>query len=34
MRQMHNLSHPGEILREALSAISVTDAAKRLGSTV
>ncbi len=31
MSQMHNPCHPGEVLREALSEISVTDAAKRLG---
>ena len=31
MSQMHNPCHPGEILKEALSKISVTDAAKRLG---
>ena len=31
MSQMHNPCHPGEILKEALSEISVTDAAKRLG---
>jgi addiction module HigA family antidote len=29
--QMHNPCHPGEVLKEALSEISVTDAAKRLG---
>ena len=31
MSQMHNPCHPGEVLKEALSEISVTDAAKRLG---
>jgi len=31
MNQMHNPSHPGEVLKEALSQISVTDAAERLG---
>ena len=31
MSAMHNPSHPGEVLKEALSEISVTDAAKRLG---
>ena len=29
MSQMHNPCHPGEVLKEALSEISVTDAAKR-----
>lgn len=29
--QMHNPPHPGEVLREWLTDISVTDAAKRLG---
>jgi addiction module HigA family antidote len=28
---MHNPCHPGEVLKEALSEISVTDAARRLG---
>ena len=28
---MRNPCHPGEVLKEALSDISVTDAAKRLG---
>jgi addiction module HigA family antidote len=31
MSQMHNPAHPGKVLKEALSQISVTDAAKRLG---
>lgn len=31
MSQMHKPCHPGEVLKEALSGISVTDAAKRLG---
>lgn len=31
MNQMHNPSLPGEVLKEALSEISVTDAAKCLG---
>jgi addiction module HigA family antidote len=31
MSQMHNPCHPGEVLKEALSEISVTDAARRLG---
>ena len=31
MSPMHNPCHPGEVLREALSDISVTDAAKHLG---
>lgn len=31
--QMHNPPHPGEVLREWLTDISVTDAAKRLGVT-
>lgn len=30
---MHNPPHPGEVLREWLSRISVTEAAKRLGVT-
>lgn len=30
---MHNPPHPGEVLREWLSGISVTDAAKSLGVT-
>ncbi len=33
MTEMHNPPHPGEVLREWLSEISVTDAAKRLGVT-
>lgn len=31
MNQMHNPPHPGEVLREWLSEVSVTDAAGRLG---
>ena len=31
MSQMHNPCHPGEVLKEALRQISVTDAAKRHG---
>lgn len=31
MSQMHNPCHPSAVLKEALSDISVTDAAKRLG---
>lgn len=31
--QMHNPPHPGEMLREWLADISVTEAAKRLGVT-
>jgi len=31
--QMHNPPHPGEVLREWLTDISVTDAAKHLGVT-
>ena len=31
MSQMHNPCHPGEVLKQALSGISVTDVAKRLG---
>jgi addiction module HigA family antidote len=31
MSAMHNLCHPGAVLKEALSEISVTEAAKRLG---
>jgi antitoxin HigA-1 len=31
MSQMHNPCHPGEVLKAALSDISVTDAAERLG---
>jgi addiction module HigA family antidote len=31
MSQMHNPCHPSEVLKEALSGITVTDAAKRLG---
>lgn len=30
---MHNPPHPGEVLREWLAGISVTEAAKRLGVT-
>ena len=30
---MHNPPHPGEVLREWLADITVTDAAKRLGVT-
>lgn len=30
---MHNPPHPGEVLREWLAEISVTEAAKRLGVT-
>jgi addiction module HigA family antidote len=33
MREMHNPPHPGEVLREWLSEISVTDAAEHLGVT-
>ena len=33
MTQMHNPPHPGEVLREWLSDISVTEAARRLGVT-
>jgi antitoxin HigA-1 len=33
MTEMHNPPHPGEVLREWLSGISVTEAAKRLGVT-
>lgn len=33
MTKMHNPPHPGEVLREWLSGISVTDAARRLGVT-
>jgi addiction module HigA family antidote len=33
MTQMHNPPHPGEVLREWLSEISVTEAAKRLRVT-
>lgn len=33
MSQMHNPPHPGEVLKEALSDISVTDAAEKLGVT-
>lgn len=33
MTEMHNPPHPGEVLREWLSEISVTEAAKRLGVT-
>ena len=30
---MHNPPHPGEVLREWLDGVTVTDAAKRLGVT-
>jgi len=33
MTTMHNPPHPGEVLREWLTDISVTEAAKRLGVT-
>lgn len=33
MTERHNPPHPGEVLREWLSEISVTDAAKHLGVT-
>ena len=33
MNIMHNPPHPGEVLREWLAEITVTDAAKRLGVT-
>ena len=33
MTEMHNPPHPGEVLREWLAGISVTEAAKRLGVT-
>ena len=33
MTNMHNPPHPGEVLREWLSNITVTDAAARLGVT-
>lgn len=33
MTEMHNPPHPGEVLREWLSDISVTEAARRLGVT-
>src|SRR6202521_1241507 len=33
MTNMHNPPHPGEVLRELLADISVTDAARRLGVT-
>jgi addiction module HigA family antidote len=33
MTNMHNPPHPGEVLREWLADISVTDAARRLGVT-
>ena len=33
MTNMHNPPHPGEVLREWLTDISVTDAARRLGVT-
>jgi len=33
MTEMHNPPHPGEVLREWLSEISVTEAARRLGVT-
>lgn len=31
--QMHNPPHPGEVLREWLEGVTVTDAAERLGVT-
>jgi addiction module HigA family antidote len=31
MNQMHNPCHPGQVLKEALSHVSVTEAARRLG---
>ncbi|MDR2872916.1 MAG: HigA family addiction module antidote protein [Xanthomonadaceae bacterium] len=31
MNRMHNPAHPGEVLREYLGDITVTDAAKQLG---
>jgi len=31
MTQMHNPAHPGEVLREYLGDLTVTDAAKKLG---
>ena len=33
MKTMHNPPHPGEVLREWLDGVTVTDAAKRLGVT-
>lgn len=33
MTRMHNPPHPGEVLREWLADITVTEAAKRLGVT-
>jgi addiction module HigA family antidote len=33
MSEMHNPRHPGEVLREWLAHISVTEAARRLGVT-
>ena len=33
MNSMHNPPHPGEVLREWLDGVTVTDAAKRLGVT-
>lgn len=33
MNIMHNPPHPGEVLREWLDGVTVTDAAKRLGVT-
>jgi addiction module HigA family antidote len=33
MNTMHNPPHPGEVLREWLADISVTEAARRLGVT-
>lgn len=33
MTTMHNSPHPGEVLREWLTGITVTEAAKRLGVT-
>ena len=33
MNMMHNPPHPGEVLREWLEGVTVTDAASRLGVT-
>ena len=33
MSRMHNPAHPGEVLREYLGELSVTEAAERLGIT-
>jgi antitoxin HigA-1 len=33
MTEMHNPPHPGEVLREWLADISITEAARRLGVT-